>query len=56
MKGIVSRDRDQLVVGQNFGVEELEDAVLGGFDGGDVAGETGERRAQVLARLAEGSP
>ena len=36
------RDADELVVGTDRGVQELEHAVLGGFGGGDVAGEVGE--------------
>ena len=36
---IVHRDGDQHVVRQDAGAEELEGAVFGGFDGGDVAGQ-----------------
>jgi hypothetical protein len=35
--GVGQRDADEHVVWRDGGVEELEGAVLGGFDGGDVA-------------------
>jgi hypothetical protein len=37
-------------------IEELEDAMLGGFDRSDVARQPGKRRAQILARLAKRPP
>ena len=56
VEGVVAGDGDQHVVGQDAGVQKLEGAVLGGFDGGDVAGQAGERRTQVFARFAKQPP
>ena len=41
-KGVVQGDGNELVVGQDVGLQELEQAVLGGFHGGDVAGQASE--------------
>ena len=42
VEGVGQRDADQHVVRCDAGVEELEGAVLGGFDGDDVAGLAGQ--------------
>jgi hypothetical protein len=55
-RAIVGRDGDQHVVGQHAGVEELEGAVLGGFDGSDVAGQAGQCRPKVLSGFAKNPP
>ena len=54
--GILKGDGDQHVVRQDGRVQELEGAVLGGFDGGDVARQAGECGAQVFAWLAKQPP
>ena len=49
--GVGQRDADELVVRSDGCVEELEDAVLGRFDGGDVAVRPAEHGAQFRARF-----
>lgn len=56
MEGVVAGDVDQHVVRQDGGVEELKEAVLGGFDGGDIAGQSDKHLAQFLARLSKQPP
>jgi hypothetical protein len=53
---VVEGDANEFVVWRDGGVEELESAVLGGFDGGDVAGLAGELFAQLLVWFAEHPP
>ena len=54
--GIIMRDADEHVVGQDGSVKELEEAVLGGFDRGHVARKAFERWAEGFARLAVNPP
>jgi len=56
MEGVRQPHRDQHVVGQDRGVEKLEDAVLRRLDGRDVALERGEGGAQFAAGLSEQPP
>ena len=56
MEGLVRADCNQHVVRDDGRVEELEDAMLGGLDCGDIAGQTGERGAEFLTGLAERPP
>ena len=56
MKRLCKRYSNELVIGQNFRIEELEDAMLGGFDGGDVAGQALHGGAKFFAGLAEQPP
>ncbi|MFZ4626035.1 MAG: hypothetical protein ACOYNF_17595 [Rhodoferax sp.] len=46
----------QHVVGQDAGIEELENAVFGSFNGGNKTGKTGKRRTQVFAWFAKNPP
>jgi hypothetical protein len=49
MERVGQADRDQHVVRQDAAIEKLKDAVLGRFDGDDVALEIGQgRRASGL--------
>ena len=52
IEGDVAGNGNQHVVGQDADVQELEGAVLDGFDGCDVAGQGGELLAHFLTRLA----
>ena len=54
--GILKGDGDQHVVRQDGRVQELEGAVLGGFDGGDVARQAGELFAQLGVGFAKQPP
>ncbi len=56
VEGVVEGDGNQFVVGQDGRVEELEGAVLGGFDGGDIARQAGELFAQFAAGFTEDPP
>jgi hypothetical protein len=56
VKGVGKRDDDEFVVGQNFGIEKLEDAMLGRLDGGDVAGEAEEHATHLLVGFAKNPP
>lgn len=51
MEGVGEPRGSQHVIGQDRGVEELEDAVLGGLDGHDIALERGEGGAQLRLSL-----
>ena len=55
-EGVIGTDGDEFVVGDYFGGEELEDAVLGGFNGDDVAGSVFQGGAQVAAGFTENPP
>ena len=46
----------ELVVWQDGGIEKDEEAASGGFDGGDVAAQSGQGRAQSSARFAVNPP
>jgi hypothetical protein len=46
--GVVEGDGNEHVVRRDAGVEELENAMLGSFDGGDIARQAGQRVAQIL--------
>ena len=53
---VVEGDANEFVVWRDGGVEELESAVLGGFDGGDVTRQAGKLNAQLRVGFAKKPP
>ncbi len=53
VKGLAPGDSDQFVVGEDAGIQKLEQPMFGGFDGGDVAGKIGELFAQFWVGLSK---
>lgn len=50
VKRIAQGDGNQLVVGQDTGLQKLEEAVFGGFDGGNIA----RQACELLAHFSSG--
>jgi len=56
MEGIIEGEHDQFVVGQDRGIEELENTMFGRFDRRDVPGKIGKCRAQLSSGPTEKPP
>lgn len=52
MKCVVAGDCDEHIVGKNLLIEEGEEAVFTGFDGGDVARETDKLLPEFVSCFA----
>jgi hypothetical protein len=47
--GVIAGNGNEHVVGQDAGVQKLEGAVFGGFNGGDISGQVGKCRPNFTA-------